>query len=85
MDAAKVMNLSCHSISYSIYFFVENFHFSISENSRMANAKFQAAAAIRDASLREWGILTSVDKRSLIRWFFLLLNLQFDESGWLGY
>ncbi|XP_057550159.1 uncharacterized protein LOC130828285 isoform X1 [Amaranthus tricolor] len=38
----------------------------ILENSRMANAKFQAAAAIRDASLREWGILTSVDKRSLI-------------------
>lgn len=37
------------------------------ESSQVANAKFQAAAAIRDAALREWGILTSVDKGSLIR------------------
>lgn len=35
----------------------------------MANARFQAAAAIRNAAIREWGFLTSDDKRSLIRLF----------------
>ncbi|KAJ0967573.1 hypothetical protein J5N97_024490 [Dioscorea zingiberensis] len=38
----------------------------ILENSHMPNARFQAAAAIRDAALREWGLLTDEDKRSLI-------------------
>jgi hypothetical protein len=33
----------------------------------MGMAKFQAAAAIRDAAIREWSLLTSDDKRSLIR------------------
>eukprot|EP00258_Populus_trichocarpa_P031407 XP_024447426.1 exportin-4 isoform X6 [Populus trichocarpa] len=35
-------------------------------NSQMGMAKFQAAAAIRDAAIREWSLLTSDDKRSLI-------------------
>ena len=34
----------------------------------MGMAKFQAAAAIRDAAIREWSLLTSDDKRSLIRY-----------------
>ncbi|CAK7341135.1 unnamed protein product [Dovyalis caffra] len=38
----------------------------LEENSQMGMAKFQAAAAIRDASIREWSLLTSEDKRSLI-------------------
>ncbi|KAG6737412.1 hypothetical protein POTOM_058932 [Populus tomentosa] len=38
----------------------------ILENSQMGMAKFQAAAAIRDAAIREWSLLTSDDKRSLI-------------------
>ncbi|KAJ6292015.1 hypothetical protein OIU76_023999 [Salix suchowensis] len=38
----------------------------ILENSQMGTAKFQAAAAIRDAAIREWSLLTSDDKRSLI-------------------
>lgn len=33
----------------------------------MANARFQAAAAIRDAAMREWAFLTADDKKSLIR------------------
>ena len=33
----------------------------------MANARFQAAGAIRDAALREWGFMSSEDKRGLIR------------------
>lgn len=33
----------------------------------MANARFQAAAAIRDAAIREWGFLSSDEKRSMIR------------------
>lgn len=41
--------------------------FGCLENSQVANARFQAAAAIRDAAIREWGLLTSDDKRSLIR------------------
>ncbi|PON54527.1 Armadillo-type fold containing protein [Trema orientale] len=39
----------------------------ILENSQVANARFQAAAAIRDAAIREWSFLTSDDKRNLIR------------------
>ncbi|XP_054800852.1 uncharacterized protein LOC129304991 isoform X8 [Prosopis cineraria] len=38
----------------------------ILENSLVANARFQAAAAIREAAIREWGFLTSDDKRGLI-------------------
>jgi hypothetical protein len=32
----------------------------------MPNARFQAAGAIGDAAVREWGILSDDDKRSLI-------------------
>lgn len=38
-----------------------------SENSQVANARFQAAAAIRDAAIREWGFLAADEIRSLIR------------------
>ncbi|CAM8925883.1 unnamed protein product [Rhodiola kirilowii] len=38
----------------------------IIENSQVANARFQAAAAIRDAALREWGFLTADERRNLI-------------------
>lgn len=39
----------------------------MSENSQVANARFQAAAAIRDAAMREWPFLTADDRRGLIR------------------
>ncbi|XP_056699481.1 uncharacterized protein [Spinacia oleracea] len=52
----------------------------ILESSQVANAKFQAAAAIRDAALREWGILTSVDKGSLIS-FCLCFVMQHASSS----
>ncbi len=45
------------------------------ENSQVPNARFQAAAAIRDAAIREWGFLTADDRRSLIRLFYMLLFL----------
>ncbi|XP_073000684.1 uncharacterized protein [Typha latifolia] len=38
----------------------------ILENSRMPNARFQAAGAIGDAAIREWGLLTDQNKRRLI-------------------
>ncbi|XP_022746625.1 exportin-4-like isoform X2 [Durio zibethinus] len=38
----------------------------ILENSQMANARFQAAAAIQDAAIREWGFLSTEDRISLI-------------------
>ncbi|CAI9091488.1 OLC1v1026537C1 [Oldenlandia corymbosa var. corymbosa] len=38
----------------------------ILENSQLANARFQAAGAIRDAAIREWAFLTIDDKRGLI-------------------
>ncbi|XP_057961919.1 uncharacterized protein LOC131153553 isoform X2 [Malania oleifera] len=38
----------------------------ILENSQVANARFQAASAIRSAAIREWGFLTADDKRNLI-------------------
>ncbi|CAN1131952.1 xpo4, partial [Linum perenne] len=38
----------------------------ILENSQVANARFQAAAAIRDAAIREWSSLPADDKKGLI-------------------
>ncbi|KAL8533351.1 hypothetical protein ACS0TY_009659 [Phlomoides rotata] len=38
----------------------------ILENSQLPSARFQAAGAIRDAALREWGILEADEKRGLI-------------------
>ncbi|GAB2277629.1 hypothetical protein Dimus_012337 [Dionaea muscipula] len=38
----------------------------ILEHSQVASARFQAAAAIRDAALREWALLTPDGKRDLI-------------------
>lgn len=38
----------------------------ILETSQMPNARFQAAGAIGDAAIREWGMLTDENKRSLI-------------------
>lgn len=52
----------------------------ILEHSQVANARFQAAAAIRDAALREWGVLTSVDKGSLIS-FCLCFVMQHASSS----
>uniref|UniRef100_A0A7N0ZUX4 Exportin-4 n=1 Tax=Kalanchoe fedtschenkoi TaxID=63787 RepID=A0A7N0ZUX4_KALFE len=51
----------------------------IIENSQVANARFQAAAAIRDAALREWVILTVDDKRNLIS-FCLHYSMQHANS-----
>jgi len=41
--------------------------FVYAENSLVAPARFQAASAIREAAIREWGFLNADDKRSLIR------------------
>ncbi|XVF57114.1 hypothetical protein PTKIN_Ptkin06aG0177700 [Pterospermum kingtungense] len=51
----------------------------ILENSQVANARFQAAAAIRDAAIREWGFLSSEDRRSLIS-FCLCFVMQHASS-----
>ncbi|KAJ9185793.1 hypothetical protein P3X46_005384 [Hevea brasiliensis] len=51
----------------------------ILENSQVANARFQAAAAIRDAAIREWGFLTTEDKKSLIS-FCLYYVMQHASS-----
>ncbi|KVH96682.1 Armadillo-type fold [Cynara cardunculus var. scolymus] len=40
------------------------------ENSQLANARFQAAGAIRDAAIREWSFLSPDEKKSLIRYFY---------------
>lgn len=48
--------------------FIVNVTFSLPENSQLANARFQAAGAIRDAALREWVFLEIDDKRGLIRY-----------------
>lgn len=45
------------------------------ENSQVPDARFQAAAAIRDAAIREWGFLTADDRRSLLRSTYMLLFL----------
>ncbi|XP_022158370.1 exportin-4 isoform X3 [Momordica charantia] len=51
----------------------------ILENSLVANARFQAAAAIRDAAIREWSFLTADVKKSLIR-FCLCYIMQHASS-----
>ncbi|GMY20514.1 exportin-4 isoform X2 [Fagus crenata] len=51
----------------------------ILENSQVPNARFQAAAAIRDAAIREWGFLTADDRRSLIS-FCLCFVMQHASS-----
>ncbi|GLT76967.1 hypothetical protein SLA2020_485980 [Shorea laevis] len=51
----------------------------ILENSQLANARFQAASAIRDAAMREWGSLPPEDKRNLIR-FCLCFVMQHASS-----
>lgn len=37
----------------------------IMEHSQMANARFQAAAALQESAIREWGLLTADEKSSL--------------------
>ncbi|VAH04298.1 unnamed protein product [Triticum turgidum subsp. durum] len=44
----------------------------------MPNARFQAAGAIGDAAIREWGILTDDNKRSLILY---CLNYVMEHAG----
>ncbi|GMP21962.1 hypothetical protein CsSME_00000164 [Camellia sinensis var. sinensis] len=51
----------------------------ILENSQVANARFQAAAAIRDAAIREWVFLTADEKKSLIS-FCLCFVMQHANS-----
>ncbi|KAL3520991.1 hypothetical protein ACH5RR_019140 [Cinchona calisaya] len=51
----------------------------ILENSEMPNARFQAAGAIRDAAIREWGFLTADDKKGLIS-FSLCFVMQHASS-----
>ncbi|XP_051186487.1 uncharacterized protein [Lolium perenne] len=50
----------------------------ILETSLMPNARFQAAGAIGDAAIREWGILTDENKRSLILY---CLNYVMEHAG----
>ncbi|KAK7397353.1 hypothetical protein VNO78_18522 [Psophocarpus tetragonolobus] len=51
----------------------------ILENSQVATARFQAAAAIREAAVREWGFLSADDKRGLIS-FCLCYVMQHASS-----
>ncbi|XWS57761.1 hypothetical protein CRYUN_Cryun09bG0200900 [Craigia yunnanensis] len=51
----------------------------ILDNSQVTNARFQAAAAIRDAAIREWGFLSTEDRRSLIS-FCLCFVMQHASS-----
>lgn len=52
------------------------------ENSQMANARFQAATAIRDAAIREWSFLSSEEKKSLIRYFYNLIVIICIQYQW---
>ncbi|XAR65866.1 hypothetical protein NMG60_11011851, partial [Bertholletia excelsa] len=56
---ATILSLSQSPRPYQICQF-------ILEKSQVANARFQAAAAIRDAAIREWVLLTGDEKRGLI-------------------
>lgn len=58
-----------HADTGLLFFFLRGYctGFVYAENSLVATARFQAAAAIREAAIREWGFLNVDDKRSLIR------------------
>lgn len=47
--------------------------FVLPENSQVASARFQAAAAIKEAAIREWSFLSTEDKGGLIRLSLSLL------------
>ncbi|CAA6673264.1 unnamed protein product [Spirodela intermedia] len=55
----------------------------ILENSQLANARFQAAGAIRDAAIREWGTLSDEDKKGLI--FFCICFVMKHATATDGY
>lgn len=55
----------------------------IIENSQVANARFQAASAIREAAMREWSALTPEDKKSLLS--FCLCFIMEHASSPEGY
>ncbi|XP_068654484.1 uncharacterized protein [Aristolochia californica] len=52
----------------------------ILENSQLPNARFQAAAVIRNAAIREWGFLTKEDRKGLIN-FCLHYAMQHASSA----
>ncbi|CAI9759869.1 unnamed protein product [Fraxinus pennsylvanica] len=54
----------------------------ILENSELANARFLAAGAIRDAAIREWSFLETDYKKSLIRfcWLFIMKHAGSHEG-----
>ncbi|XP_011091499.1 exportin-4 isoform X1 [Sesamum indicum] len=54
----------------------------ILENSQLPNARFQAAGAIRDAAIREWGFLEPNDRRGLISFClcFIMKNANSPEG-----
>ncbi|KAK6145319.1 hypothetical protein DH2020_022139 [Rehmannia glutinosa] len=54
----------------------------ILENSQLANARFQAAGAIRDAAIREWALLEAADRRGLISFClcFIMNNANSPEG-----
>ncbi|KAL2549191.1 hypothetical protein Fot_10721 [Forsythia ovata] len=54
----------------------------ILENSQLANARFLAAGAIRDAAIREWAFLEADYKKSLIRfcWLFIMKHAGSPEG-----
>ncbi|OWM67306.1 hypothetical protein CDL15_Pgr000758 [Punica granatum] len=49
------------------------------KNSQVANARFQAAGAIRDAAIREWSFLSAEDRRNLVN-FCICFALQHANS-----
>lgn len=55
----------CSSI-LSSYLKITEKNCFLSETSQMPNARFQAAGAIGDAAIREWGILTYDNKKTLV-------------------
>ncbi|KAL8130523.1 hypothetical protein V2J09_019678 [Rumex salicifolius] len=55
----------------------------ILEHSKVANARFQAASAVSVAAIREWAVLTSDDKKSLIN--FCLCYIMQHASSLEGY
>ncbi|XP_073305923.1 uncharacterized protein [Primulina huaijiensis] len=54
----------------------------ILENSQLASARFQAAGAIRDAAVREWGFLEANDRIGLISFclWFIMKNASSPEG-----
>ena len=51
------------------------------EHSQMANARFQAAAALQESTIREWSLLMADEKSNMRKYVQKILFIRFIETA----